>query len=171
MSILVDHQIADLCLGNRMVVPYHQKHLNPASLDVTIGDSLLYETEEGGWRQVDLSVFDKQEPLWLNPKEFVLVATDETFNLPDTVGAEFRIKSSRAREGYNNILAVWCDPGWHGSKLTLEITNESRYRRLPIYPGLKIGQMVFHQMAATPESSYAVTGRYNNDAQVEGSRG
>jgi len=30
---------------------------------------------------------------------------------------------------------------------------------------------VFHQMAATPQRSYAVTGRYNGDAAVQGSRG
>ena len=36
---------------------------------------------------------------------------------------------------------------------------------------MKIGQMVFHLMDQRPLNSYAVTGRYNNDATVQGSRG
>jgi deoxycytidine triphosphate deaminase len=36
---------------------------------------------------------------------------------------------------------------------------------------MKIGQMVFHVIAGTPERTYAVTGRYNNDSIVTASRG
>jgi deoxycytidine triphosphate deaminase len=40
-----------------------------------------------------------------------------------------------------------------------------------IYPGLKIGQMKFMKMDATPLANYAETGRYNGDQTVSGSRG
>jgi deoxycytidine triphosphate deaminase len=37
---------------------------------------------------------------------------------------------------------------------------------LPIWPGLKIGQMVFMLTAGKPEISYAAVGHYNQQAQV-----
>jgi len=95
-----------------------------------------------------------------------LAETLELFNLPDDISCQFVLKSSRARSGLNHLLAGWCDPGWHGSKLTLELKNERLHHALPLWPGLKIGQMVFHQMSSVPLKSYAVTGNYNNHLTV-----
>ena len=36
---------------------------------------------------------------------------------------------------------------------------------------MKVGQMVFHQMAAAPDRDYRETGRYNGDANVTASKG
>ena len=68
------------------------------------------------------------------------------------------------------MLAGWCDPGWHGSKLTLELQNARKMHSLPLYPGLKIGQIIFFEMSERPIKSYAVTGHYNNDKTVSGSK-
>jgi dCTP deaminase len=81
------------------------------------------------------------------------------------------LKSSRAREGLEHLLAGYCDPGWHGSRLTLELHNSRRFHNIPLWPGMKIGQMVFHVIAGTPERTYRETGRYNGDTQVTASRG
>jgi dCTP deaminase len=64
------------------------------------------------------------------------------------------------------LLAGWCDPGWHGSRLTLELKNERLHHAIPLFPGLKIGQMVFHAMSNTPMKSYRETGHYNNHLTV-----
>jgi dCTP deaminase len=97
--------------------------------------------------------------------------TQEIFNLPNHIAAQFVLKSSRAREGLEHLLAGFCDPGWHGSRLTLELSNARRHHSIPIWPGMKIGQMVFHVIAGEPERTYRETGRYNNDEQVTASRG
>jgi dCTP deaminase len=68
-------------------------------------------------------------------------------------------------------MAGYCDPGWHGSTLTLELHNSRQLHPVALWPGMKIGQMVFHRMAATPQRSYAVTGRYNNHTTVQESLG
>lgn len=75
----------------------------------------------------------------------------------------FFLKSSRAREGYENLHAGYADPGWHGSTLTLELKNARQLQSIPLWPGLKIGQMVFLRMSAPPQTSYAVVGHYNAD--------
>ena len=150
-----------------MVWPFDPDLINPASLDVVLGDFLMVEspTHRDLFR-VDITEATKDDPYWLSPGSFCLAETRERFNLPKDVSAQFVLKSSRAREGLNHLLAGWCDPGWHGSKLTLELKNERRYHDLPLYPGLKIGQMVFHVMSNVPVRSYAVTGNYNNHLTV-----
>jgi len=69
------------------------------------------------------------------------------------------------------LLAGYCDPGWHGSVLTLELHNSRRFFNIGLWPGMKIGQMVFHRLETIPDRTYAITGRYNNDSTVTASRG
>lgn len=170
MTVLVDHQIEALCLAG-MVTPYDPALLNPASLDVRLGDTLLIESAES--RQLipyPLHMHSEMDPYRWQPGQFLLAPTTETFNMPDNVAGEFRLKSSRAREGFDQALAVWLDPGWSGSVLTLELRNNRQLHWLPLWPGMKIGQIVLHPCEA-PRRSYAVTGRYNGDRTVMASRG
>lgn len=170
MSVLSDWEIQYLCLQKEMVWPFSQALLNPASLDVVLGPTLMVEVpHKDELLRYDISRATKDDPYWLKPGEFVLAETLEMFSLPDEISAQFVLKSSRAREGYNNLLAGWCDPGWHGSKLTLELQNCRKFADLPLYPNLKIGQMVFHKMSGMPLHSYSKTGRYNLHATVMGS--
>ena len=155
-----------------MVWPFVPALLNPASLDVTLGDNIMIEVADQ--RQlVTMNISDRtaEDPYWMLPGEFCLAETREVFAIPENISAQFVLKSSRAREGYENLLAGWCDPGWHGSKLTLELVNARRHWKLPLYSGLKIGQMVFFYMDQTPLRDYSITGRYNGDLKVEASRG
>lgn len=171
-GLLPDWQIAMLCGADvPLITPFDAELLNTASYDVTVGATAKVESPDGQWLDIDLTAYSVEHPLLISPKEFLLVQTAETFNLPSTIASEFRIKSSRAREGWSNALAVWCDPGWHGSVLTMELINERRYKALPLYPGLKIGQMVFWRCAGEPDVSYAVKGRYNGDRSVMASKG
>jgi len=170
--LLPDHQIRMLCLERGMVVPYQEELLNPASLDVTLGSTLLVEVRETPELQlVHIDEYTKEDPFWLAPHEFVLAETMEMFHLPEDVAGLFFLKSSRAREGLEHLHAGVLDPGWHGSKLTLELVNARQLHKLPLWPGMKIGQLVFYRMDEAPARSYAVTGRYNNHACVTASKG
>jgi len=167
MAVLCDWEIQARCSKSQMVVPFNPDLLNPASLDVLLGDHLMVENVVNTeLMRVDISQRSEHDPFMLQPGEFCLAETVEVFNLPDDISCQFVLKSSRARSGLNHLLAGWCDPGWHGSKLTLELKNERLHHALPIWPGLKIGQMVFHQMSSVPLNSYAVTGNYNNHLTV-----
>lgn len=169
--LLVDHQIDDLCRAG-MVQPYNPALLNPASLDVTLGGTLLIESAEGPQlKPYPLQDHSQEYPYWLNPGQFVLAQTAELFHLPDTVAAQFVLKSSRAREGLEHLLAGYCDPGWHGSVLTLELHNSRQLHPIALWPGMRVGQMVFQRLAIPPIRSYRVTGRYCNDATVQESKG
>jgi dCTP deaminase len=67
-------------------------------------------------------------------------------------------------------MAGYCDPGWSGSKLTLELQNARSMHPVAIWPGMRIGQIVFHRMSQTPAKDYSVTGQYNNDPTVTASK-
>lgn len=163
--ILVDYQIDELCRNAGLVDPYDSNLVNPASLDLRVGSFLGY-LEEGEWHSVNI----EDMPYVVSPGMALLVGSLETINLPEDVAAQFQLKSSRARELWGHTMSGWCDPGWHGSKLTIELHNLSP-EPLEIYTGLKIGQLVFHKLENPPKRSYAVTGRYNGDPQFQPSRG
>jgi len=169
--ILADFQIRALC-ETGMVTPFDPALVNPASLDLRLGDNILIESAEGrGLVPYSLIGHSADDPYHLVPGQFVLAETVETFNFPKHLAGQFALKSSRAREGLQHLFAGYCDPGWHGSRLTLELKNVRQLHWVGLWPGLKIGQMKFLTMDATPLASYAVTGRYNNDSTVTASRG
>ena len=150
-----------------MIQPFDTSLLNPASLDLRLGSYLMVESIYSS-DLVRINIADKteDEPFMLQPGEFCLAETLELFNIPDDISCQFVLKSSRAREGYNHLLAGWIDPGFNSSRLTLELKNERLHHALPLYAGLKIGQVVFHQMSNVPMRSYRETGHYNNHLTV-----
>lgn len=168
--ILCNTEIHDLI--EQGMVQHHQPELiNPASLDLRLGDLIMLESVESH-QMIPLSIKDytPDHPYELVPGQFILAQTIETFSMPEDIAGLFFLKSSRAREGYENLHAGYADPGWHGSVLTLELKNARQLQPLPVYPGLKIGQMVFFRMSSKPALSYAAVGNYNNDKLVAASK-
>lgn len=170
MTILSDHEIFAL-INDGMVQNHHRDLINPASLDLRLGNLIMLESVTSHQMiPLDISHYTVDHPYDLVPGQFILAQTMETFNMPEDIAGLFFLKSSRAREGYENLHAGYADPGWHGSTLTLELKNARQLQPLPIYPGLKIGQMVFFRMSTKPAISYADVGHYNNDALVSSSK-
>ena len=166
MSVLCDWEIKARCQKSQMVAPFDPELLNPASLDLRLGLHLMVENIcDPELLRIDISDRTADDPFMLQPGEFCLAETLELFNLPDDICSTFLLKSSRAREGYDHALAGFADPGWSNSRLTVELKNNRLHHALPLYPGLKIGQMVFHRMTP-PLKSYRETGHYNNHLTV-----
>jgi dCTP deaminase len=171
MTILSDREIFDLCHAG-MVTPFEPSLLNPASLDLRLGGTLLIESAASTELVAyPLGRHSQDSPYLMVPGQFVLAETAEVFHLPDDIAGQFVLKSSRAREGIQHMLAGFADPGWNGSRLTMELHNSRQLHPVAIWPDMKIGQMVFHRMSAAPQQSYAITGRYNNHRTVMGSLG
>lgn len=168
MSTIVDHQIRHLARTAGLVEPFDPDMVNPASIDVTLGATLLREGGAGEDRWVECDI--ENGIYSLAPGEFVLAHTAELIRVPNDLECVFNLKSSRGREGFDHLMAAYIDPGFHGS-VTLELVNVNRYHRLPLEHGMRIGQLRFSRLDATPLRSYAVTGRYQNDSTVQPSRG
>lgn len=177
-----------LISGNRLyelieqgVITADKDNVNAASIDITLGSKILIEAIPGSIACVSLA--DKESPLMsefdltnfdyvIPPKEFVLASSNEIFNLPNNIACEYKLKSSLARSGLQHALAGWCDPGWNGSVLTLELSNSLFNHHLVLKQGMKIGQMVFFECDPVPdELNYANKGQYNGDETVKANKG
>lgn len=165
-------------LSMGVVLGSKPEHINSASIDICLGPKILVEGNTSTDKPVRLnkkgalhtSEFDiTNRSYYLRPGYFILAQSLEIFNLPDHISAEYKLKSSMARIGLEHLNAGWCDAGWNGSCLTLELKNMTRYHTIELNYGDKIGQMVFFQHSRVPEDkSYAVRGSYNGDATVQG---
>ena len=162
------------------VVTASLDNVNASSIDITLGGTIMVEkrgrnniVDLANRESVGMELLELDDRGYLiNPDEFILASSCETFNLPDNISAEYKLKSSMARNGLEHLNAGWADAGWSNSKLTLELKNMTQTHRLRIRPGMKIGQMVFFKHAPVPDhASYAVKGRYNNQASVTASKG
>src|SRR3989338_204173 len=95
------------------------------------------------------------EPFMIHPGDFVLGKVHEYLEIPADLACTVNGRSSLGRIGLIiNSTAGWVDPGFRGH-ITLEITNIGR---LPIklYPGMRVGQFVFHQLNSPSEKPYNV---------------
>jgi len=179
MSLISYTQLLHLVQSG--VINANPEYINGASIDITIGDRILVEENTMRGSVVDLmekeclnmkEVTLPPEGYLLFPGEFILASSAETFNLPNWVAAEYKLKSSLARSGLQHLMAGWCDPGWNNSKLTLELTNVTQHHSLLIKPGMKIGQIVFFACEPVPsDQSYAVKGQYNSQETVTANKG
>ena len=159
------------------VINADYNNVNSASIDLTLDSIIRIEsTNEFSNQVVDISnkesiatreVNIADSSYVIKPGEFILASSVEVFNLPNHISGEYKLKSTMARNGLEHLNAGWADAGWHGSKLTLEFFNATRYHSLRIRPGMKIGQIVFFQHSEVPEDkSYAARGQYNGQTVV-----
>jgi dCTP deaminase len=172
MSTQVDHQIRELCRNSGLVEPFDPEMVNPASIDVTLGNIVQVEGricgpehERTRWRTVDIS-----NGFTLTPGQFILAHTAEFVRVPNWLESVFQLKSSRAREGLEHLLAGYIDPGFCG-QVTLELLNVNQRHTIELYAGMRIGQLRFNSLDVAPLRSYAVTGRYMNDLGPVPSKG
>ena len=150
--------------------------VNSSSLDIHLGPKLLNENVVkvriiSLRDRTPLQMYDDTFPHIMTPGEFILTQSREIFHLPNTISVEYKLKSSMARIGLEHLNAGWCDAGWNGSVLTLELKNMTRSHSILLQEGDAIGQIVFFKHAPVPEDkSYAARGRYNNDKTVMGAK-
>lgn len=176
--ILNGHEITEEIITNRFVENTNLNNVNAASLDIRLGRYIMVESPGStrrvylGSRQpltmykVDLDQF--KDGYALQPGQFILGQSEEVFNLPNHISAEYKLKSSMARVGLEHLNAGWCDAGWNGSVLTLELKNMTSVHQIVIKRGDKIGQMVFFKHSPVNSNlSYATKGSYNNDKEVQ----
>lgn len=182
MTVLSGQQIAERIQEEKMVENWQLNALNAASLDIHLGHIILKEIPPDELRQgrpkiISLAKRDKMCMQEINitngrhvlrPGEFILAQSIEVFSLPNNISAEYKLKSSMARIGLEHLNAGWCDAGWHGSVLTLELRNMSTYHDIEICHGDAIGQMIFYRHDAAPaQLSYATRGNYNGNRLVQ----
>lgn len=157
--ILPDHILKKI-LHSIIKTDADETLVNPASIDIRIGETAIFETHLG-WLEINLK---EKGPITVEPNQFVLVSTLETIAVPNGYAIDLRLKSSRAREGWDHSHAFWVDPGWDGV-LTMEIQNNLRYHSLVLHYGMRFAQIIVHQLDGPAVKPYQ--GKYNSATSVE----
>jgi len=160
MAILSDgtlHRIPDL------VTPFNPTHIQPCSIDLTIGNTIKIESVDqnnNGFVEVDIN-----QPYELRPGQFCLASTTETVRLPDHIAAQVMLRSSAARMGFDHHLAGFIDCGFYG-QICLELKNNLQLNNLKIQAGMRLIQIVFYELDCSAEKGYGVTGNYQGQTGV-----
>ena len=177
--ILSDRDIkARLEKGDLVVDPITDwdLQLQPASLDVRLG------TEFAMYQLPHLPCIDPRDkkilmrlpcrlsfrrvsPLLFCPGEFALAHTAEYIKIPSDLVARVEGRSSLGRLAIVVHATAGFDPGFEGT-ITLELSNLGR-AAVKLYPGMRIGQLVFHTMTSPAERPYG-SGR---GSKYQGQRG
>ena len=157
------------------VTPFDATCVNPASLDLRIGDLIrvpkhtwIHEYPE--WRSRE--VIDKSTPseiLWedargfdsyeLIPGQFVLCHSMEYLRIPDDAVGTLYSKSSTGRIGLEHLHSGYFDCSFFG-QATFEFHNAAPWP-IRLRPGDRFVQLRLEQMIGLPAKSYKETGRYN----------
>lgn len=169
--ILADKQIRTLIKQRALVNPVKDEQINPASVNLTLGDTFLIQRVKHNCHitlgsEVDYRRFKSTEGGFpIDPGEFVLATTQEHVNIPSNVAAFVQGRSSIGRIGLTTQNAGFVDPGFHGH-ITLELVNESP-NTIILKPGYPVAQLVFFECYPV-EKPY--DGKYNDQVEATGSR-
>jgi dCTP deaminase len=181
-SVLSDGTILQFVQEGRIRVdPWDPKLVQPASVDLRLGDSFrVFHNHRAS--AIDLRrppenlteevVVPAEDSFVIHPGEFCLGRTLEWVELPDDVVARIEGKSSLGRLGLIvHATAGFCDPGWKGT-LTLELNNLTRVP-IKLSPGLPIAQLSFMTLdkpALRPYGSPGLGSHYQGQRAATESR-
>ena len=178
MSLMSYIELCDL-IDRGVLENASHDNVNSASIDLVLGRNIMVEKQEEGI----INMLDKNaghlESITMTDKGYVvppggcvLAQTVEIFHLPNNISAEYKLKSTMARNFFNHLNAGWADAGWNGSVLTLEFVNHLQHHWTRVKPFQKCGQMIFFDHEEVPaDRSYAVRGQYNGDRSVSVGKG
>ena len=177
MSQLSDISILEaMDRGHINIEPWQDALLQPASVDLTLGNSWLVPIKMPAPVSVKLRNAAYQEvelpTLTLAPGEFVLATTHEVVTLGNHTAAKFEGKSSLGRLGLmTHVTAGFIDPGFSG-QITLEIYNCGHWE-LELETGIKIGQLVFTHLDTPVSEGYGAAkwgSRYHGQRGATGAK-
>ncbi len=166
--VLSDRSIKEeLAAGRIKIDPLNTKNIQPASVDVTLGDKILVSRSSLYPSHIDIKkdlqdmyqtvTLGNDSPFFLQSREFVLATTLESITLPNDLVARLEGKSSLWRLGLlTNSTAGYVDPGWQGN-LTVQLYNISNVS-ITLYAGMKIGQVSFLRLTSPADRPYGSPG-------------
>lgn len=132
----------DLRLGNSFRVFKHSRYPYIDPTDKKLATDMMEE-----------QVVKKGEPFILQPGDFVLATTIESFNLPDDLLARLEGRSSLGRLGIvvHSTASIF-EPGWDGV-VVMELGNMGRMP-VALYPGMRICSLTFEQLSSPAQVPY-----------------
>lgn len=135
---------------NGGVEPFDLECLNPASLDLRVGNEFV--KVKNGERITGKEIL-------IPPGVAILATTIEYIKMPIWAAGVLYLKSTMARLGLDHSLAGFVDPGFEG-QLTMELHS---HREIILEAGQRIVQIALNPMHGEPLQEY--------DGRYQGQRG
>ena len=156
--------------GSLVVDPVTEGQVQPASVDIRLGDSFSIVDDTADniitmGSEIQYKTI-KADRYLLLPGQFVLATTQEYFELPDDLTAFVEGRSSLGRMGLFIQNVGWVDPGFKG-EITLELYNANRCA-IELQAGRRVGQLVFAKLDDHALNPY--NGKYQGQRGATGSR-
>lgn len=142
----------DLRIGNQFIIfrRHTQGEINP----FTISRQELHRFQE---RRI---VPFCSQSFVLHPGVLALAATFEYVRLPNDLEGQVEGRSSWARLGLQIATATCVQPGFSGV-ITFELSNIGNMP-LPIYPGVRVSQMILRTTVSAIQTPYAGNRKYQH---------
>lgn len=163
-----DQLIRDLISKQRIIEYADDCQIEPASVDLRLGDTWLVPVVTGSAVQLGDAVrYNRYESdsFVIHPGQFILATTIEKVNLPSIMAAFVQGRSSIGRIGLTTQNAGFVDPGFSGH-ITLELVNESP-NPIILRKGYRVAQLVFLDAVGVRDP---YSGKYNGQVDATGSR-
>lgn len=164
--------LAAMAAGKLTVDPYDPRLIQPASVDVRLGNRFRIfvghhathiDPRTRQDRLTEEVTIGDDEPFVLHPGEFALGTTLERVAVGVDLAARLEGKSSLGRLGLLvHSTAGFVDPGFAGT-VTLELSNVNTLPVL-LWPGMRIGQLCVLRLTSPADRPYGSVGlgsRYN----------
>ena len=123
------------------VNPYDPDCINPASIDLRLGDSFI---------DLETGIEFQTNKITIKPGQALLATTLEIITIPTNAIGTVYLKSSLARQGLDHSLAGHCDPSFSGT-LTLELHS---HRPITLQAGQRVIQLVLAATKGYPLKGY-----------------
>ncbi len=105
--------------------------------------------------------------IWLAPNETILAHTQEFIGGTQVVDTMLKARSSTAR----NFISVCKCAGWgdvgYVNRWTMQITNHSRFYRIPLVVGRRIAQIIFFEVEPLEEKENAGSYASKKDSKYQ----
>jgi dCTP deaminase len=150
--------------------PFDRDMLQPASIDVRLGNTFIEYINNDRMRDGELITIDPEEDtsrlhqtsvvpnggtILLHPGAFMLAHTLEIITLGDKHAARLEGRSSFGRLGLIvHSTAGFIDPGFTG-QITLELSNLAPHPLL-LRPGMRVAQVSFTPMISAARAPYGM---------------
>ena len=157
---ITNHIQGSLTDGHKPLVdPFREEQLQPASYDLRLDRGIILYRDDSRLSKQITEI--PARGLLIRPGDFVLGATIEKVNIPETLAARFEGKSSLGRSGLlSHITAGFVDPGFSGT-LTVELACINPLGFV-LYQGMRIGQICFFELDTPASVGYGEKGHYQN---------
>jgi len=158
MSVLSDKEIKDYCKKYKMIDPFDENRVQPASYDLSTGDKYRFSNEK---RIIKLGKWKKK--IKIPPYSICYVLIKEKLNMPKDVCAQIFPRHELVKNGLLIYPQPSIDPGFKGKLYVLihNLTNENR----TINKDEHLISLVFYKLSDKSEKPYA--GKYQNKETLE----